>query len=316
MPTAVPQRPTVSQTDSFTQDESAGKVDILVVNDNSYSMEVEQKKMAERFPSFVSALGDLDYHISMTTTDIDSSSPKLNLGGRVVEWTGTTSKLLTPQTVKASDVFKNTIKRSETIGCVARGDCPSGNEQPLKATILAMDQRLKENAGVFRDGVDLAVVVLSDEDEMSNGPVEATKPADVIAAFKSHFGESKRLRVFGIVIQSGDAACRALQLAQTEGGNGAFYATHVEGLAKLTGGSTNSICDLDYSKSLSDISKSVRKLVGTFELSSLPLGGSVKVNFTPKPSKPITFHVEGKNLIFDNPPAAGTKIDVTYDSAQ
>jgi hypothetical protein len=313
-PTPAPQRPTVGKSDSFTQDESANKVDILIVDDNSYSMEVEQKKMGERFPSFVSALGDLDYHIAVTTTDVDSASSKLNLSGRVVDWSGTTSKLLSPQTPKASDVFKNTIKRSETIGCVPRGDCPSGNEQPLKATIMAMEQRLKDNAGVFRDNVDLAVVVLSDEDELSNGPANATKPQEVIDAFKAQFGDSKRLRVFGIVVQSGDLVCRALQLAQTEGGNGAFYATHVEELAKLTGGSTNSICDLDYSKSLSDISKSVRRLVGTFELSDVPVAGSLKVTLTPQPSKPISYHVEGKNLIFDNPPPAGTKIDVAYEA--
>jgi hypothetical protein len=315
-PTPRPGQPTVTKTDSFTQDESANKVDVLIIDDNSYSMEVEQKKMSDRFPSFVSALGDLDYHIAVTTTDIDSASPKLNLGGRVMDWAGTTSKTLSPQTPNPSAVFRNTIRRSETIGCAPRGDCPSGNEQPLKATILAMEQRLKENAGVFRDNVDLAVVVLSDEDEMSDGPPNATKPHEVIDAFKAQFGDSKRLRVFGIVVQSGDKACYDMQLAQTQGGNGASFATHVEELAKLTGGSTNSICDQDYSKSLSDISKSVRRLVGTFELSGRPVPGSLKVTLTPAPAKAIAHHVEGKNLIFDNPPSAGTKIDVSYEVAQ
>jgi hypothetical protein len=177
-----------------------------------------------------------------------------------------------------------------------------------------MEQRLTDNAGVFRDNVDLAIVVLSDEDELSDGPEAATKPQEVIDAFKAQFGETKRLRTFGIVVQSGDEACRVLQLAQTEGGNGAFYATHVEELARLTGGSTNSICDADYSKSLSDISNSVRKLVGTFELSEAPNARTVKVTLTPAPATPIGYHVEGKNLIFDNPPPAGTKIDVSYET--
>lgn len=310
-PTPTPMPKTT--TESFTQDDSANKVDILVINDNSYSMEVEQKKMAERFPSFVSALGDLDYQISMTTTDADSADPKLNLSGSVVNWAGTTSKVLTPSTANASNVFKNTIKRAETIGCGDRGDCPSGNEQPLKVSMLAMDKRFTNNAGVFRDNVDLAIVVLSDEDEMSNGPVTATKPAEVINRFQALFGKTKSLRVFGIVVQSGDDKCRKAQLAQTEGGNGAFYATHVEELARLTGGSTKSICDADYSSSLADISKSVRKLVGTFELGGTPKLGSVKVVLTPQPAKAIGWHVEGKNLIFDTPPAAGTRVEVNYE---
>jgi hypothetical protein len=300
----------VMKTDTFTQDDSANKVDILIIDDNSYSMEVEQKKMAERFPSFISALGDLDYQIAVTTTDIDSVNSKTNLGGRVVDWTGATSKLLTPLTPKASDVFKNTIKRSETIGCANRGDCPSGNEQPLQATILAMRQRMTDNSGIFRDNVDLALIILSDEDEMSNGPSNATKPQDVVDAFKTEFGETKRLRAFGIVIKSGDEKCLKEQVAQTSGGNGGYYGTHVETLAAMTGGVVNSICDSDYSKSLAEISRSVRKLVGTFELSNAPK--SVQVKLTPAPPIPILYKLEGKNLIFSTPPPAGTKIDVSY----
>lgn len=311
-PAATP-LPGKTVTEVFTQDDSANKVDILVVNDNSYSMEVEQTKMAERFPSFVSALGDLDYQISMTTTDIDSKDSRLNLGGRAVNWAGTTSKVLTPATLNASDVFKNTIRRSETIGCVKRGDCPSGNEQPLKASMLAMDQRFTENAGIFRDNVDLAIVVLSDEDELSDAPVAATHAKDVVDRFQAHFGRSKSVRAFGIVIQTGDDKCLKSQMKQTASGNGAHVATRVEDLTKLTGGSTNSICDADYSKSLTDISKSVRRLVGTFALSSAPKGGSVKVVLTPAPVKPIAWKIEGQSLIFEAPPAAGTRVEVIYE---
>lgn len=299
-------------TEVFTQDENANKVDILIINDTSMSMEVEQTKMSERFPSFVSALGDLNYQISMTTTDIDSTDSK-NTYGRGVNWTGTTSKILTPKTASASSVFKNTIRRAETVGCTVRGDCPSGNEQPLRAAMLALDQRFTANAGLFRDNVDLAVVVLSDEDEMSNGPATATKPNDVIERFKAYYGDTKRLRTFGIVVQSGDEACRLEQLKQTSGGNGAFFGTHVEELARLTGGSTNSICDADYSKSLTDISKSVRRLVGTFELTDLPKSGTVKVTLTPVPTTPLTWKIEGKSLIFDTPPAAGTRVEIAYE---
>lgn len=299
-------------TESFTQNDSANKVDILVIDDNSLSMETEQKKMAERFPSFVSSLGGLDYHIAVTTTDVDSKNPDLNLSGRALDWAGTSSNVLTPATPDASSVFKNTIKRTETIGCVKRGECPSGNEQPLKATMLAIDQRNSANAGIFRDGVDLAVVILSDEDEMSNGPAIATKPSDVINNFNSNFGHTKRLRTFGIVIPTGDTSCLKTQKAQTADGDGGSYGTHAQALAALTGGSTHSICENDYSQSLADISQSVRKLVGSFELNTVPKTGSILVTLTPTPSKKISWHVEGKNLIFDTPPAAGTRIDVSY----
>jgi hypothetical protein len=296
--------------ESFTQDDSANKVDILIINDNSYSMEVEQNKMSERFPSFVSAFTGLDYQIAMTTTDISSTDSKLNLGGRVVEWTGANSKHLNGNSPNANALFKNTIRRSETIGCVKRNDCPSGDEQPLKAAMLAMDQRFTANSGVFRDNTDLAIVVLSDEDELSDGGALATKPSDVIERFRAHFGNSKRLAVYGIVIKPGDETCRTSQLKQTEGGKGAYFATHVDELARLTGGSTLSICDDDYSQSLSDISNSVRRLVGTFELNQVPTPGSVEVVLTP--AQKIPFRVEGKKVIFDTPPPAGTRVEISY----
>ncbi len=315
--TDVPDTPVTTPTpqqkavESFTQDDSANKVDVLIVNDNSYSMEVEQTKMSERFPSFVSAMKDLDYQITMTTTDISSADAKLNLSGRVVDWTGTTSKFLTPKTPNANSVFKNTIRRAETIGCVKRGDCPSGDEQPLKASMLAMDLRLTENAGVFRDNTDLAIIVLSDEDELSDGGPLATKPKEVIERFRAHFGNSKRLAVYGIVIQPGDEVCRKAQLKQTSGGNGAYFATHVTELAALTGGSTTSICEADYSQSLEAISKSVRRLVGTFELNQAPKPDTVEVVLTP--SIKIPFKVDGKKVIFDTPPPAGTRVEISYN---
>lgn len=297
--------------ESFTQDDSANKVDVLIINDNSYSMEVEQTKMATKFPSFISALDGLDYQITMTTTDIASKDAKLNLSGRVVNWTGSTSKFLTPKSSGANTLFKNTIRREETIGCVKRGDCPSGDEQPLKAAMLAMDQRLNSNAGVFRDNTDLAIIVLSDEDELSDGGPLATKPKEVIDRFRAHFGNTKGLAVYGIVIQPGDEACRKDQLKQTTGGNGAYFGTHVSELASLTGGSTVSICEADYSKSLSDISKSVRRLVGTFELNQTPVADSVEVVLTP--AQKIPFKVSGKKVIFDTPPPAGTRVEISYN---
>ncbi len=51
-----------------------GKIDILIVNDNSASMSTEQKKLAEKFNLFIEKLEDrfVDYRIAITTTDISN----------------------------------------------------------------------------------------------------------------------------------------------------------------------------------------------------------------------------------------------------
>jgi len=295
----------------FEQDQNANKVDILIVNDNSSSMEEEQKKMATRFGSFVSELKSIDYHIAMTTTDLESA--KWNQGGRIMEWNGTGSKVLTPATANADAAFRATVQRNETIGCRQRSggrDCPSGNEQPLKATIRAIEQRETANKDLFRDGVDFVVVVLSDEDELSDGPATATKPIEVTEAFEAAFGRTKRLAVHGIIVKPGDTACKTEQQSQIKEPGGAFFGTHVSELASITQGTISSICDADYAKNLSAISDQVRKLVSSFDLQQEPAEGSVSVVLTPADNIPFT--VEGKRVVFARPPAAGTRIEISY----
>jgi hypothetical protein len=303
--------PGTPATETFSQGESANKVDILIINDNSRSMDSDQRKMSERFGSFISAIHDVDYQIAMTTTDLDSA--KWAQHGKILPWLGTNTKILTPETSGADAAFRQTIVRKETIGCGSRNggrDCPSGNEQPLKAMIMAMDEANGANAGFFRPGVDLVAVVLSDEDEMSTGPANATKPEQVIESFKSHFADSKRFNVHGIVIKPGDAACKASEDAEIPEGKGASYGTHVASLADLTGGTVSSICDSDYSKNLSEISREVQKLISTFELKTTPRPGSVQVVMTPIQN--ISYQVDGKKVIFATPPVAGTHLEISY----
>lgn len=300
--------------ESFEQDEAANKVDILIVNDNSASMDEEQKKMSVRFANFVSALKGIDYRIAMTTTDIDSD--RWGQHGRILSWSPTVKELvLTPSTPNASDKFKQTIQRTETIGCMKVNDgyyCPSSDEQPLKAINLAVNERSGANKDLFRDGVDFVAVVLSDEDELSTAPANATKAEEVLTQFSKAFGGSKRLAVHGIVVKPGDSACLKTQAGQGKGAKSA-YATRVAALSQLTNGSLNSICDSDYSKSLSSISSQVRKLVGSFDLEHVPKAGSVKVNLIPTPAEALTWSLEGNRLIFNSPPAAGTRIEVSYE---
>lgn len=69
----------VVQNDKFTFDEvyavGGGKVDILIVDDNSASMSFEQRHLAERFNQFIKRLEErnVDYRIAITTTDISNN---------------------------------------------------------------------------------------------------------------------------------------------------------------------------------------------------------------------------------------------------
>lgn len=299
-------------TESFAQDSNAGKVDILVITDNSASMDQEQRKMGERFDSFISAISDLDWQIGITTTDLSGARSPFSTNGQLLTLTGSQAKILTPQFANADTLFRKTVQREETIDCYNKPKgCPTADEEPLRASMLAMDQRFTANVGFFRDGVDFVLVVLSDEDELSDGKnPNATRPQDVVNRFKAYFSDTKRFMAHGIIVLPNDNRCRADQRRQSRSGLAGDYGLAVDALAKLTGGRTYSICASDYGKNLASISQDVRKLVSSFELGAEPQPGSVQVFVTP--NVPLSWRIEGKLLIFNSPPPAGARVEVRY----
>jgi hypothetical protein len=292
----------------FFQTPSDRRVDILVVVDNSGSMVQEQTNMGSRFNSFISGLNDVDWQIGITTTDV--STGPYGIKGSLLPLVGLAGqKILHKNQTNADYIFKNTIQRSETQNCMdGYGDCPSGNEQGLYASILAMEKRNADNSGFFRNGSDLAIVVLSDEDEMSNAPAAATRAQNVIDKARSIWGTEKKVSAYGVIVVPGDFSCLNQQRLQW-GGTG-HYGTRVFDLAQLTGGVVGSVCDADYSGTLEAISQNVRDLIDSIELLHPPIPESVKVTF--QPNQNINWIVQGNKILFDVPPIENTRIDVEY----
>ncbi len=293
--------------DVFNVTLSNPRVDILFLDDNSSSMEKDQLKLGQKFSSFITGLNGVDWQIGVTTTDC--STGPYGICGSLLPLTGATGKVLSTATPNYEKVFLDTVYRPETVGCQARGDCPSSNEQALFASMTAMDKRASDNAGFFRNDSDLAIVVLSDEDEKSNGPPSATQAQTAQDHFKGIWPSGKKLSVYGIIIQPGDKTCLDSQV--NEGGGFAFYGTLVDQWSKLTGGLTGSICDADYSSNLQNIGRQVRNISDSVELSKTPLPGTVQVVFTP--TQNITWTVQGNRVLFSAPPPVGTRIEVYYD---
>lgn len=291
--------PAVKKTEVFNQ-ALAGKVDILFVVDNSPSMKKEQAKLGQRLSAFLAGLDNVDWQIAFTTTDV--SNGKYGLKGSLQNLAGHgTDKILTSAYPDAEAVFLNTVQRSEVA---------SSDEQPLKASILAMEKRNTDNKGFFREGANLAIIVLSDEDEMSKGTSKfATKPSEVVSAFRTMFGTTKKLSVYGIVIEPGDVACYNDQKGTGDFAN-AFYGSFVTELARITSGLTGSICDRDYAQNLINIGTDVRHLTEYFALSQTPVAGSVEVILSP--AQNISWKVEGKTLTFATAPQEGSLIQVSY----
>lgn len=300
--------PRPNATETFMADAGQGKVDILFIDDNSVSMETEQAALGTKFPSFVAELAGLDWQVGITTTDC-SNGPH-GICGSLLNMTGTASNILTPNVAGYQQVFNSTIQRPETPGCATLGTCPSGLEEAMKAASTSIDKRNTNNAGFFRSDAALAIVVLTDEDEQSDGQLPtAVRPQTVVNKVTTAFGANKKFKSYAITILTGDTACLAQQSAQQNGI--AYYGTFAMELARLTGGQSVSICAPDYSVTLRQIGQDLRKLTQAVTLTRAPIPSSVQVTFTP--AQNITWTVSGNTILFSQPVSAGTKIDVYYE---
>lgn len=300
----------VRDTFLFDEFDTQAAVDVLIIDDNSDSMRQKQEKLAARLGSFLGTLGKIDWQIGITTTD--TSTGTWGLRGSLVPFPGlSTSDTATGQvrilTAKHPDYakhFADAIVRKEAWDCGT--DCPSIDERPLSATILAMDKRDTDNWGFFREGADLVVIILSDEDEASEGGPTATKPSEVVAFARDIFGPNKSLTGFALIIRPGDTTCY-----NSESVWGAHYGHTLAAFAALTGGETGSICATDYGPALSSIGKRVREGIRTAVLSATPKDGQITVTVTP-PDPTLTWTLEGRVVTFAHPPKAGTKVVVGF----
>jgi hypothetical protein len=296
------------KTESFKQTNDQ-KIDILVVIDNSGSMGADQEKIGMRFNNFISSLANKNWQIGITTTAVEGGSYSTN--GELLDLTGASGAIITPTTPNAQDVFYQTVVRDESNGC---SGCLTGSEQPMKAIKMALEKKDTANANFFRQGADFAALILSDEDEQSNRPTTATAPIDVLNTFRNAFGTSKRFTAHSFVIKPGDTSCLATQTSQLSDGNTSYYGSAAAELSQLTGGKLQSICDEDFGQSLNEVSANLLTLITRIDLKESPKPGTTIIELDPADTT-VRFQVQGKTVVFQKPPKAGTDIKISYQSA-
>lgn len=292
------------QTEELTQGSQPAPVDLLVVMDNSRSMAEEQEKMAERTQNLLNEIDTLDWRIGFTTTDVSTGT--YGMRGELLPLIGAAGKVLAKGANDAHRVFGDTMKREETLTCPDTGVCPSGDEQPLAATLLAVQKRQGANRDFFRDGADVMVLVITDEDEKSNGAAGALTGAQLVSGVRQVLPEDQKFIVSAIVVKPGDSSCHSQNAPD---GN---YGNVVAGAVSLTGGFLGSVCAVDYADQLKRIGQLVRKAADGFELAETPVDGTLTLRF--EPAQPNTrWKLVGRKVIFTaNPPPIGTSIRAHY----
>lgn len=318
---------------------SVCKTDILFVVDNSGSMSTEQQELANRFPGFLNAIDELDYNISVTTTDISfsKSNPKDPQNGEGTFWDGKLiafpngKKFISNSTANAQNEFEQNVQRPESLTCDNGGECPSGDERGIYAATLAVENAAgRGNLGTdkfIRPSSHLAVVILSDENERSDGgniagyPLEPRdRPENLVKAVKAELGVTKVFSVHPIIVQSGDTACNTEQNNQQNGLNRPRYATLYEDLASpsdelkelgnIVPGSVGSICAGNYTPVLEEIGNVINKNVGIIQLACNPENLIIKIGGVLIDES--EYEVDSSNRLVITSPPSCLALDVDY----
>lgn len=329
---------------NYTATAGYGKVDILIVNDNSASMSFEQARLAPRFANFLQDLEsrNIDYRVAMTTTDVSGPGDLKN--GSLISFGG--SPFLTPTTSDRFNLFNRAIKRSETEVCEKfiadwirnnggntasinsasyrqqySTKCPSGDERGVYAANLVVTNN---PSSFIRADAHLAVIFLSDEDERSglfqggssSYPLEALdQPAGLVSNVKDTLGADKydSLSIHAIVVK--DQACLNIQNAQAldnyaptvglvTGSIGNVYLA----FTKQGWGNAVDICSEDYTSGLGQIRSRITERIKDILLSCAnPTDLVVTVS-----GSAVSHRMEGKTLQFNQPLEPGTNVALSY----
>lgn len=228
----------------------AEEVDILLVVDNSCSMEPYQDSLGDNFQEFISFFIDanVDYQIGVVTTDVTTAQ-----AGRI------RGEIITSETADAAETFAQ---------IVAVGTNGSASEMGLEAAAMALTEPLASgsNAGFLRDDAVLSLIFVSDEEDWSPYPV-----ADYINDFYSIKGFRNRDVMNAsslVIVDEDDCGTYGVDYYGTEG-------TRYVDVTDQTSGVLGDICASDFSDIVTELSLNASRLRDTFVLSSKPSPASL-----------------------------------------
>jgi hypothetical protein len=248
----------------------AGEVDVLLVVDNSGSMQPYQDLLSENFNAFLTYFieGNVDYHIGVVTTSMEPPAyfagsgctqddiDAVPLGGHLKGGTW-----ITPETDDGDALFRELVEV---------GTCGSGYEMGLESAYAALTSPLidDENEGFIREDAYLSVIFVSDEQDASPWPVD-----DYVNGFRDVKGQRDRDSFNASALVVADLEdCSTRQVA-----SGAHPGTRYLDVATQTDGVVGNICADDFGVIVEELSLASSRLTDTFYLNEDPDPTSIVV---------------------------------------
>jgi hypothetical protein len=267
-----------------------GIVDIVVVVDNSGSMQEEQTNLSTRMAPLLSAIRDSDWKMVVVSTDANNEY-----------FRGPISK----STFNYENTFSNYVMNAGVRG--------SGLERPILRAVDALRWRPFLGGSWLRPNSTVAVVILTDEDNChidNDRGYGCSGFSDASGDYLTNYLSNIRTvgtdaRVYGIFWHPSQT--------QAQCGTALKQADIIANVVQRTGGTWGSICDADYSATLSKISNDVAKILkADFVLGSQPDQGTFRM--TVNGQAWTDYQLSGRQVTFTRKPPVGAVIRVEYRS--
>ncbi|MFT4627347.1 MAG: hypothetical protein ACI8PZ_006031 [Myxococcota bacterium] len=253
--------------DDFLQDPPA-EVDVLVIVDNSFSMEPYQEKLSSNFDAFVSFFtqANVDYRIGVLTTNtLDSDHGAQNgCTPEQVEAIPPAGELvggayITPDTPKADKLFSDLVQV---------GVCGVGLEMGYESAWRSLKIDTKLNREFRRPDASLSLLFVSDEEDGS--PLPPRTYVDLMRKEVNALEDRRRFNISALVYTDGEDCSNAQRQAASRGDR--FFSG-----VSATNGILGDICSPDYNGALTDMSLAAARLTEVFFLAEEPDAGTLEV---------------------------------------
>ncbi|MFH1807398.1 MAG: choice-of-anchor D domain-containing protein [Pseudomonadota bacterium] len=241
-------------------------VDVLWVVDDSGSMSTEQDILGQNFPSFFTqtSINNVDYHIAVTTTltrdtcvpdftnpnDSCAGTPPHPKAGFYTSCNGN-DKWITTATSNPEQQFSCNVKVSDSGNVNPDRPTSDSAEGGLMAARLFLSppniDDANANLNFLRDDAKLYVIMVSDEEDQSDGPTDL---------YVDFFRNLKGFRNAGLINVSAIAGDVPGGCGDTSGqgsGAGAEAGARYKDVVDAMGGLFHSICSSDWSSMLSSL---------------------------------------------------------------
>lgn len=274
-------------TESF-QNLEKSPVDILFVVDNSSSMREEHERLSDKLSTVIGHIQSADWRLAVVSTDSND-----HCGMR---------RVITKGSADPSGQFTAAID--------ALGLGGDSTEKGFFKAVEGLQSCSSDDvwgSGWLRDNSAVATVIVSDEDNCSDG-WECRGQAHGKAKYLTNYLKSIRTlgataKVYGLIKRS-RRECRSAPNV------GRQYLQAI----KATSGIAGSICAPDYSEVLSQLSKDLSEtLIHNLNLSHTPLGGdSTTVWVDGRELRPADYRIQGNAIVLDAPLQPGQLAKVRY----